>query len=141
LAGIAAYRIGSVLSATKWPRIRQARISDVSLNQGELEKFCSGLGYRLELISLHSIELLSGSWAGALDMLREKVSFRCLEMKCRSRWDELAPADEYQKKLESVGTFASGRSREKALGVNHSFSARKKERDIDRITVVTKYVQ
>jgi hypothetical protein len=77
------YHIGSVLGATEWPRLKQARITDISISQDELEKFCSRLGYRLELIFLHSIELLRGSWSGALDMLREKVLSRCLEMKCR----------------------------------------------------------
>jgi hypothetical protein len=76
------YRIGSVLGAMKRPRIREARISNVLLNQDALEEFYSGLGYRLELISLHTVELMRGSWAGALDILREKVSSRCLEKKC-----------------------------------------------------------
>jgi hypothetical protein len=99
------YRIGSLLGATKWSSIKQARISDVSLDQGELEKFCSGLGYRLELISLYSIELLSGSWAGALYILREKVSSRCLEMKCRVEFMGLTGGEFGKERKRDVYTW------------------------------------
>jgi hypothetical protein len=94
------YRIGPVLGATKWPRIKRVRISHISLSQGELEKFCSGLSNRLELITLYSIELLSGSWAGALDTLREKVSSRCLEMKCRVEFIALTGGEFGEKKRD-----------------------------------------
>lgn len=59
--------------AINWPRIRKLNISHISLTQDELEKFCSGLGYMVEDIHLHNIDLRSGSWAGALDMLRERI--------------------------------------------------------------------
>ncbi|KFY42874.1 hypothetical protein V495_04308 [Pseudogymnoascus sp. VKM F-4514 (FW-929)] len=78
----ASYHIGSVLSATKWPRIKRVCIRHVSLTQDELETFFfSALGDSLESVYLDGIELLSGSWAGALDILREKVVSGCLDGK------------------------------------------------------------
>ncbi|RFU26867.1 hypothetical protein B7463_g9463, partial [Scytalidium lignicola] len=83
------FPIGLVLGAMNWPRIKRVIIVDISLNQGELEEFCNRLGSGLEVIFLYSIQLLSGSWAGALDILREKVSSRYLEMKCKIHFREL----------------------------------------------------
>lgn len=78
----ASYRIGSVLSATKkWPLIKRVCIRHVSLTQDELEKFCIALGDGLETVYLHGIELLSGSWAGALDILGGKVVSRGSDVK------------------------------------------------------------
>jgi hypothetical protein len=62
----ASYRIGSALGTTNWLHVKWAGISSVSLTQGELEQFCNKLGGRLEAIFLHSVQLQSGSWAGAL---------------------------------------------------------------------------
>lgn len=47
--------------------------SHISLSQDELEKFRSGLGYMVEDIHFHNINLRGGSWAGALGMLRERI--------------------------------------------------------------------
>jgi hypothetical protein len=97
------YQIGLVLGAMEWPRLKKARITDISISQDELEKFCSRLGYRLELICLHSIELLRGRWSGALDMLREKVLSRCLGMQCRVEFIGLT-GGEFGKEKRDGGT-------------------------------------
>lgn len=68
--------VGSLPQAINWPRIRKLRISHVSLSQEEHEVFCSGLGYMVENIDFHDINLQGGSWAGVLDMLRERVPKR-----------------------------------------------------------------
>lgn len=67
------HRVGLLPKAINWPCIRKLGISHTSLSQEELEIFCSGLGYMVENIDLYDINLRSGSWAGALDMLRERV--------------------------------------------------------------------
>ena len=84
------YDIGSVFTKMNWPCIKQVTIYGVSLKQGELERFCHGLGYKFELIILCDMELLSGSWAGALEILRENISSRCLGMKCTVNFSLLA---------------------------------------------------
>ncbi|OBT68293.1 hypothetical protein VE03_02238 [Pseudogymnoascus sp. 23342-1-I1] len=77
---VASYRVGLLPEAINWPRIKKLSISYISLSQDELEKFCCGLGYMVEDIRLNNIDLRSGSWAGALDMLRERVPKKRQEM-------------------------------------------------------------
>ncbi|OBT52009.1 hypothetical protein VE04_08604 [Pseudogymnoascus sp. 24MN13] len=85
------YHIGTVLAAINWPRIKDLRLSYVSFHQGEVEAFFRGLdGAAMEFVSIHDVELLSGSWAGALDILRGKVAERCLDGKCEVMFDEFA---------------------------------------------------
>lgn len=103
----ASYRIGSVLSATNWPHIKRVCIRHVSLNQDDLEKFCNALGDRLETVYLHGIELLSGSWAGALDILRQKVLSRCLDMKRRVVFLSLTGGEFGKEEKRETGGFFS----------------------------------
>ncbi|OBT77349.1 hypothetical protein VF21_03453 [Pseudogymnoascus sp. 05NY08] len=85
------YHIGAVLATISWPRIKELRLWDVSLHQGELEAFFRGLGGdRIEFASIRNVELLSGSWVGALDILRKKVVSRCLDGKCEIDLDSLS---------------------------------------------------
>ncbi|KFZ00133.1 hypothetical protein V500_01167 [Pseudogymnoascus sp. VKM F-4518 (FW-2643)] len=70
------YRVGLLLRAISWPRMRNLKIADISLTQDELEGFCSGLGHAVEDICLRNVDVRRGSWAGALDMLRERVPKR-----------------------------------------------------------------
>jgi hypothetical protein len=67
------YRVGLLPKAINWPRIKKLTIAHISLSQEELEILCSGLGYMLEDLYLYKIDLRSGNWADALDMLRERV--------------------------------------------------------------------
>lgn len=71
------YDIGPVLGAVKWPRMRNISILNVSSTQSDLERFCDGLGYSVQSLYFSTINLLDGSWAGFLDMLDEKVGYRC----------------------------------------------------------------
>ncbi|KFX86653.1 hypothetical protein V490_08985 [Pseudogymnoascus sp. VKM F-3557] len=68
------YRAGLLPEAINWPRIKRLDISHISFSQVELENFCSGLGYKIEDIRLCYMALRSGSWAGILDMLRERAA-------------------------------------------------------------------
>ncbi|OBT95245.1 hypothetical protein VE01_07590 [Pseudogymnoascus verrucosus] len=77
------YRIGTILATANWPRLKRFSISDVSLDPGKLENFFRKLdGSRMERVYLRNVELLDGNWAGALDLLRERVASRCLDGKC-----------------------------------------------------------
>ena len=77
------YPIGTILATVNWPRLKEFSISGVSLDQGKLENFFRKLdGARMERVYLSDVELLDGSWAGALDLLRERVASRCLDGKC-----------------------------------------------------------
>ncbi|RFU33255.1 hypothetical protein B7463_g3042, partial [Scytalidium lignicola] len=69
------YHISSAL-ALNGSRIIHVSIQDVSLHQGDLEKFCNGLGNEVETVLLQKIQLLNGTWAGTLEILRGKVLFR-----------------------------------------------------------------
>ncbi|OBT81924.1 hypothetical protein VE02_09683 [Pseudogymnoascus sp. 03VT05] len=85
------YHIGAVLSTISWPRIKELRLCDVSFHQGELEAFFRGLGGgRIESVSIWNVELLSGSWVGALDILRKKLASRCLDGKCETDLNSLS---------------------------------------------------
>ncbi|KAH8812186.1 hypothetical protein F5884DRAFT_898498 [Xylogone sp. PMI_703] len=77
------FHIGSVLATINWPQIRCVRLQEVSINQDELEKFCNGLGNGLRELSLSGVHLLTGSWVGVLDILREKISSSSLITTCR----------------------------------------------------------
>lgn len=70
---VASYRVGLLPEDISWSRIKRLRTSRISLSQDELERFCCGLGYMIENIHLYHIDFRSGSWAGALDMIHEKV--------------------------------------------------------------------
>jgi hypothetical protein len=77
------YRAGLLPGTINWPRIKRLDISHLSFSQGELEKFCSGLGYKIEDIRLCYINLRSGTWARVLDMLRKRVTKKRLNMACK----------------------------------------------------------
>jgi hypothetical protein len=124
----ASYRIGSILGTTNWLHVKRAAISSVSLNQDELEQFCNKLGDRLEAIRLRSVQLESGSWAGAMDILREKVSSRCLDMKCKVALGGL-----------TGGEFGKGKKERNSLDSMFKFKASDFEEPMI-VTLSQKYV-
>jgi hypothetical protein len=67
------YDLGSVLSNVKWPNIREIRISGISLNGLELEKFSRGLGDCLRQIFLSDWRLKEGKWSGVIDIMRDRL--------------------------------------------------------------------
>jgi hypothetical protein len=84
------YDIGTILAAANWPRIQQLRISYVLIHRNGLESFCNRLdGGSMKQFDLNNVKLLGGSWAGVLDILREKLASRCLDGKCRVSFSEL----------------------------------------------------
>lgn len=83
------YRLSPVLGAINWPCIKQVSILDVSLGHHGLEKFFNGLGHSLQEISLSGVRLRSGSWATALDILRNKVLSRDSATRCKVRFSRL----------------------------------------------------
>ncbi|KAH7385114.1 hypothetical protein BKA64DRAFT_760001 [Cadophora sp. MPI-SDFR-AT-0126] len=60
-----------------------------AVNSDELEKFCNGLRSGIIDLYLYQMELSSGSWAGTLDILRDKFETRVLEGRCRARLVEM----------------------------------------------------
>lgn len=92
------YRAGSILNAASSPCIKRVYIRHISLSQCELEKFCRQLGPSVEDVYLHDVELLSGSWIGVLDILREKVLSSCYTGEIHVYFNEL-----------KGGEFASGK--------------------------------
>ncbi|PVH72827.1 hypothetical protein DL98DRAFT_520286 [Cadophora sp. DSE1049] len=78
------HHIGKLLETVLLPSISSLQLGGgAAMNQNELEKFCSGLGCGLTSLHLYRMELSSGSWAGVLDILRDKVGTRCLEDRCK----------------------------------------------------------
>jgi hypothetical protein len=110
------YRIGAVLATANWPRIKRLWIRYVSLHQNELEAFCRGLGGgRMDSLNLNGVELLSGSWAGALDLLRERVASRCRDGKCNVKFGELTGGEfgrKKKKKKKDWGSFMESEEEE-----------------------------
>ncbi|KAL2847804.1 hypothetical protein BJY01DRAFT_246706 [Aspergillus pseudoustus] len=81
--GRGVHHVGSMLGGLDGSRLKRTTVMDVSLHQAQLEAFCTGLGSELEKVYLCGVHLLSGRWAGVLDILRDKVSARCMEGKCK----------------------------------------------------------
>ncbi|KAK0101856.1 hypothetical protein ONS96_005833 [Cadophora gregata f. sp. sojae] len=78
------HHIGKLLESVVLPRITTLHLGGgAAMNQDELEHFCRGLGGTLTSVHLHSLDLSNGSWAGILDILRDKVGTRRLEGRCR----------------------------------------------------------
>ncbi|KAH8882140.1 hypothetical protein GQ53DRAFT_462577 [Thozetella sp. PMI_491] len=73
------YHMGWVVETPAWPRIKRFLLTGASISQRELEQLCSGLGRGLTYLELDNVRLQSGSWAGALDILQEKVAASRLE--------------------------------------------------------------
>ncbi|KFY61422.1 hypothetical protein V496_05010 [Pseudogymnoascus sp. VKM F-4515 (FW-2607)] len=93
------YCIDTIFATVNWPRLKELIISYVSLNQGTLENFFRKLdGARVERIYLYDVELLDGSWAGMLDLLRERVASRCLDGKCEVKFSMLI-GGEFEKRI------------------------------------------
>lgn len=68
------YPLGHLLSRANWPQIKTLDLSHFCPSQDEVEKLFSGLGRgRLEAVSLFHIELRSGRWAHAVDILRDRM--------------------------------------------------------------------
>ncbi|KAJ3500072.1 hypothetical protein NM208_g17229 [Fusarium decemcellulare] len=59
------------------------------MTQAELEGLCFGLGRRMRAFTLKSIQLLDGSWAPALQVLRQKLAARCTDKTCRASLEDL----------------------------------------------------
>ncbi|KFZ09425.1 hypothetical protein V502_08759 [Pseudogymnoascus sp. VKM F-4520 (FW-2644)] len=98
------YRIGAILATVNWPRIKELRISHVSLLQGELEAFCRGLdGGRINVVYFYDVEVLGRSWAEALDILRERVASRCLDGKCKVYFSDFTGGEFGKKKKKRRG--------------------------------------
>ncbi|KAK6068759.1 hypothetical protein SCUP234_11022 [Seiridium cupressi] len=73
------YHLGAILLGCDSSRLRKFILSNMSLNQEELEPFCRRLGDRLEKVWLTALQLREGKWADTLDILREKIAPRYAE--------------------------------------------------------------
>jgi hypothetical protein len=67
------FSLGSILTFRPWRNLSSISCSGVPLHLSELEQFVQHLVLPVGFMSLRSIRLLSGSWAEALDILREKT--------------------------------------------------------------------
>ncbi len=100
------YEISSVLGAANWPRLKRLLVTNVSLDQHGLERLCAGLGRGLNCLDLDSVELLHGSWVGALDTLREKITASRLEDKCEVNFRMLRGGEFSNKEMQGVNNFS-----------------------------------
>ncbi|KAI8719687.1 hypothetical protein NCS52_00750000 [Fusarium sp. LHS14.1] len=64
--------IPGAFASINWPRIKYLDIKGLAFTEEELERFCRNLSPFLDDIFLEMINLWDGSWARALDILREK---------------------------------------------------------------------
>ncbi|ROT40287.1 hypothetical protein SODALDRAFT_329993 [Sodiomyces alkalinus F11] len=88
---IGGYPLGNnVLQAPPpWPGLQAVNITHIALSERQLESLCSNLGIHLEHLSLARVELLSGSWSKALDILRDKIASRSKTKYIRVRLSHL----------------------------------------------------
>ncbi|KAK3314544.1 hypothetical protein B0H66DRAFT_627109 [Apodospora peruviana] len=77
------YRVDAALGTPDWPRIKILSIAKISLHQAALDKLCAGVGNGLEHMRMRDVDMLSGEWAAALDMLRNRMVGRCRDGRCR----------------------------------------------------------
>ncbi|KAK5992036.1 hypothetical protein PT974_05432 [Cladobotryum mycophilum] len=77
------YYIGPALRSANWPRIKNVRLRHLSLTQDQVDHFCNGLGDHLTILELASVQLKKGSWAGALDVLRDRLQTRSDQKECQ----------------------------------------------------------
>lgn len=64
--------LGSILTGRRWSNLYSLRCDSLSLQLHELELFLDSLDHRLEFFHTENLRLVSGTWAQALDILREK---------------------------------------------------------------------
>jgi hypothetical protein len=67
----------------EWRRLRHFTFMYVELHQEDLDIVCSALGQNLDWVYLCDVWLMSGSWAGALDALHDRVSERARRGLCK----------------------------------------------------------
>jgi len=97
------HNVGKLLQDLRLPRINSLQIGgDATVSQSELEKFCKGLGNHLSSLYFHSIDLSDGSWAGVLDILREKVGPRSLDGRCKFTAASLTGGEFGQKQPRAI---------------------------------------
>ena len=97
------HNIGRLLQDLRLSGIKSLQIGgDATLSQRELETFCKGLGNNLSRLYFHSIDLSDGSWAGVLDILREKVGARGLDGRCNFTVASLTGGEFGQKQPREV---------------------------------------
>jgi hypothetical protein len=82
-------RIGSALSSIQSCRLRRVGVSSVSLQGDELRTLISALGSQVQHVALSGVEIVSGSWADLLDLLRSKVAAQCQDGRCTASLDDL----------------------------------------------------
>ncbi|KAK3695661.1 hypothetical protein B0T22DRAFT_113990 [Podospora appendiculata] len=69
------YHGSTMLGKTNMPHLKHLTVMFVTLDQQALEGFCASLGFELEYVCMFDIVLMGGgSWAGVLDLLRERVA-------------------------------------------------------------------
>lgn len=69
--------LGTVLSGTHWPKLKYIQLENVAFStDAELELTCATIVRQLPRIFLSMVELREGTWARALDILRQGLAPR-----------------------------------------------------------------
>lgn len=87
--------LGSVITHRTWENLRFLHLRSVGLHLKDLDKFVSGLSASAQ-VSFHfdDVELLSGTWAAGLDVLRSKSSwYPSLDSPKGAECDEMSKDD------------------------------------------------
>lgn len=75
--------LGSIFQSANWPQIRRLSVVGISMTEEQLHSFFKAIGYEVEHLHLGSLELQSGSWSKAIDLLGEKVGTRYTQGKMK----------------------------------------------------------
>ncbi|CEL03113.1 hypothetical protein ASPCAL04270 [Aspergillus calidoustus] len=73
---------GEALATAQWSCLKRLMLSGLTINQEVLGKMCTALPDNLEQFAMRFINLKSGVWSGALDILRDKLAARCMQQSC-----------------------------------------------------------
>jgi hypothetical protein len=71
-----AFSLGSIFNLRTWPNLVTLRLVGVPLHVRELERFVERLSSSVDIITIDSMHLLSGTWLEGLDILRRKATPR-----------------------------------------------------------------
>ncbi|KAJ0413302.1 hypothetical protein BJY00DRAFT_319917 [Aspergillus carlsbadensis] len=81
--------IGRALSRATWSCLKIVRMAYLSLDQQTLERLCASLPDDLEGFVMNTISLEDGVWSTTLDILRDKLSVRLMQQKCKIQFHNL----------------------------------------------------
>ncbi|PMD42898.1 hypothetical protein L207DRAFT_509500 [Hyaloscypha variabilis F] len=125
------FSLGPLISIRSWQNLKTFKCVGMPLHLTELESFVDNLTVGIDEVKFHSLYLLTGSWAAALDIMRKSVAKRtsledpygaeCASMEreksmaifdYRAAGSQYSPADQYIMRLTDCNPIRDGNDEE-----------------------------